>query len=75
MESVYFKKEDEHLLRKLVKKMKVLTDYHDQDEAEGDAKSEREELLKIVGKYNLSKKDLDALVHWRHDHMSSEYAL
>ena len=43
-------------------------------QAEVNEKSEREELLKIVGKYNLSEKDIDALVHWRHDHMSSEYA-
>lgn len=65
-ESVYFKKEDEKLLRKLLNKVKVEADHHDQQEAEIHAKDERAALQKIVGKYNVSEEDLEAILHWRH---------
>jgi hypothetical protein len=65
-ESVFFKKEDEKLLRKLLNKVKVEAAHHDQQEAEIHAKDERAALQKIVGKYNVSEEDLEAILHWRH---------
>mmetsp|Transcript_22925 Transcript_22925/g.63629 ORF Transcript_22925/g.63629 Transcript_22925/m.63629 type:complete len:119 (+) Transcript_22925:96-452(+) len=68
VENAYFSKEDERLLRKLLNKVKTVSDIDDVHAAAGIDAQERSSLNAIVGKYNMSKEDFDALIAWRHHH-------
>ncbi|QDZ17742.1 hypothetical protein HOP50_01g02510 [Chloropicon primus] len=65
-ERMYFNKEDEKLLRGLLGKMKAQAETTDRSHQE----KERSALIDIVGGYNMTPKDVERLLDWRH---SSEY--
>lgn len=54
----YFNKEDEKLLRQLLKKAKNQADSQDTTQANEHLKKERESLMEILGKYNPSEEDI-----------------
>eukprot|EP00892_Ulva_mutabilis_P007002 jgi/Ulvmu1/4674/UM002_0405.1 len=64
-ENLYFNKEEERLLRNLLKKMKSQADKHD-DKATAHNTKEGKELEGIVGKYKMSEEDFQALMQWKH---------
>mmetsp|Transcript_32743 Transcript_32743/g.82131 ORF Transcript_32743/g.82131 Transcript_32743/m.82131 type:complete len:121 (-) Transcript_32743:243-605(-) len=68
VENAYFNKEDERLLRKILKKVKTVSDVTDEHAAVGIAAQEMSSLKAIVDKYNVSQEDLNALIEWRHHH-------
>mmetsp|Transcript_4945 Transcript_4945/g.8983 ORF Transcript_4945/g.8983 Transcript_4945/m.8983 type:complete len:121 (-) Transcript_4945:816-1178(-) len=68
VENAYFSKEDERLLRKLLKKVKTVSDATDEHAAAGVMAQELSSLKAIVGKYNMSEDELKALIEWRHHH-------
>jgi len=65
-QKAYFNKQEEALLRKLLKKMKVQADAEQSDEVATALKKERDELSAIVDKYNVSEEDKAKLIEWRH---------
>jgi len=65
-EAVFFSKQDERLLRSLLKKVKQQADVKDKHEAVGESASELSSLKEIVGKYHMSDADIQALVKWKH---------
>jgi hypothetical protein len=66
-EKVYFNKEDEKLLRKLLTKIKGHAD-KDTSAAAPAASVEKQRLMAIVSKYGVSDADIEALLAWRHSH-------
>lgn len=67
-ERLFFKKEDEKLLRKLLGKVKAQADQADVHAAVGDKAAELSSLQAIVAKYNVSQDDIDALIAWKNSH-------
>ncbi|KAK9828605.1 hypothetical protein WJX72_001004 [[Myrmecia] bisecta] len=65
-EAIAFRKEDERLLRALLAKVKKAADSTDVHEAEGSRAAELSSLKAILGKYNVSDKDLQAVLEWKH---------
>lgn len=65
-ERLFFKKEDEKLLRKLLNKVKAQADATDVHEAKGDKEAELSALHSIIAKYKMSEDDLEALLKWKH---------
>ena len=65
-EAVYFNKEDEKLLRQMLKKMKAQADTTCVDRAHMDR--ERTSLIDIVGRYSMTNEDIEKLIQWRHRH-------
>jgi hypothetical protein len=66
VENLYFNKEEERLLRKLLTKVKKQSDAKDQPGAAGAAAAEVMALKNIVSKYNIAPADMEALVDWKH---------
>ena len=66
VENMYFSKEDERLLSKLLSKMKKQTQVTDISAATESAVAEEAALRNIVAKYKLSKEDFQALLDWKH---------
>ena len=62
-EKVYFNKEDEKLLRKILRK-KASASNVDRSHAD----KERSALVDIIGKYNMDPQDVERLIEWRHQH-------
>eukprot|EP00879_Flechtneria_rotunda_P000761 GHRR01000882.1.p1 GENE.GHRR01000882.1~~GHRR01000882.1.p1 ORF type:complete len:111 (+),score=32.80 GHRR01000882.1:112-444(+) len=68
VENIYFSKEDERLLSKLLSKVKQQTKVSDVSEASQSAVAEEAALRNIVSKYRISKEDFQALLDWKHAH-------
>eukprot|EP00877_Chromochloris_zofingiensis_P001770 jgi/Chrzof1/11594/Cz06g01140.t1 len=68
IENMYFSKEDERLLHKILSKAKYISGANDTSAAKQSAAAEEGALRQIVGKYNVSKEDLKALIDWKHAH-------
>jgi hypothetical protein len=66
-EMMYFKKEDEKILRKLLQKVRASAEQHDVHAAAGAVEAEKSALKAIVGKYNVSEEDVQALLDWKHN--------
>ncbi|PRW57560.1 l-inducible nipa [Chlorella sorokiniana] len=66
-EMLFFKKEDEKLLRKLLSKVRSQAAQSDPHAAAGAYEAEKSQLKAIVGKYNISDADLKALIEWKHE--------
>mmetsp|Transcript_104404 Transcript_104404/g.185656 ORF Transcript_104404/g.185656 Transcript_104404/m.185656 type:complete len:115 (+) Transcript_104404:41-385(+) len=67
LEDSYFNKEDERLMRNLLTKLKKQADVADEHRAAGQVASEKSHLMQIVEKYNMSAKDVEALLAWKHE--------
>lgn len=67
IENMYFNKEDERLLRKLLGKVKVQAEQDKASAAEYVA-SEEASVREIVKKYKVSDVDIKALLEWKHTH-------
>jgi hypothetical protein len=68
VENMYFSKEDERLMSKLLNKMKKQTSATDVSAATESAVAEEAALRNIVGRYQMSKEDFKALLDWKHAH-------
>jgi hypothetical protein len=68
VENMYFSKEDERLLRKLLTKVKKQTEVTDTSAATHSAVAEEAALRNITSKYQISKEDFQALLDWKHAH-------
>ncbi|KAF8063797.1 hypothetical protein HT031_003654 [Scenedesmus sp. PABB004] len=68
VENMYFSKEDERLLGKLLSKMKKQTQVTDVSAATESAVAEEAALRSITAKYKVSKEDFQALLDWKHAH-------
>ncbi|WIA14170.1 hypothetical protein OEZ85_002712 [Tetradesmus obliquus] len=68
VENMYFSKEDERLMSKLLSKMKKQTSVTDVSAATESAVAEEAALRNIVAKYQMSKDDFKALLDWKHAH-------
>eukprot|EP00775_Hariotina_reticulata_P011255 gene11255-11404_t len=66
VENMYFSKEDERLMSKLLAKVKKQTQVTDISAATQSAVAEEAALRNIVAKYKLSKEDFQALLDWKH---------
>lgn len=66
VENMYFSKEDERLLSKLLSKVKKQTQVTDVSAATQSAVAEEAALRNIVSKYKISKEDFQALLDWKH---------
>lgn len=67
VENMYFNKEEERLLRTLLKKVKGQAD-QDQAAAAQHAASEAAALRQIIAKYDMKESDVKALLEWKHSH-------
>lgn len=65
---MYFSKEDERLMSKLLSKMKKQTSVTDVSAATESAVAEEAALRNIVARYQMSKDDFKALLDWKHAH-------
>ncbi|GBF90802.1 hypothetical protein Rsub_03103 [Raphidocelis subcapitata] len=65
VENMYFNKEDERLMRRLLGKVKVQAE-QDASSAAHHAAAEEAALRQIVGKYKLAEVDIKALMEWKH---------
>jgi hypothetical protein len=68
VENMYFSKEDERLMQKLLSKIKKQTQVTDLSAATESAVAEEAALRNIVSKYKISKEDFQALLDWKHAH-------
>lgn len=66
-EAIFFKKEDEKLLRSLLSKVRAQAEQHDVHSAKGALAAEKSSLEEIVGS-KLSAAEKDALIEWKHRH-------
>jgi len=66
-EAVFFKKEDEKLLKDLLKKVRAQAEKHDEHSAKGVRAAEKSSLESIVGD-KLTETEKDALLEWKHTH-------
>lgn len=66
-EAIFFKKEDEKLLRSLLSKVRAQAEQHDVHSAKGVLAAEKSALDAIVGS-KLSAAEKDALIEWKHKH-------
>ncbi|GMH40919.1 hypothetical protein BSKO_08823 [Bryopsis sp. KO-2023] len=67
-ERLYFNKEDEKLLKKLLSKVKGQADKNDKHGAEGTKAAELSALKDILGKYKVSDDDMVAVLEWKNTH-------
>ncbi|KAK9834680.1 hypothetical protein WJX74_007419 [Apatococcus lobatus] len=65
-ETAHFKREEARMLQDLLNKVKKSADQGDTAGAAAARSADRESLKKLVGKYNMSDADLDAVVAWKH---------
>ncbi|KAG2452984.1 hypothetical protein HYH02_002321 [Chlamydomonas schloesseri] len=68
IEDLFFSKEDQRLMAKLLQKVKEQSDLADKHAAEGVKAAELSSLKQIVGKYELPKDVLEKLIKWKHTH-------
>ncbi|PNW87359.1 hypothetical protein CHLRE_02g119550v5 [Chlamydomonas reinhardtii] len=68
IEDLFFSKEDQRLMSKLLQKVKEQSDLADRHAAEGAKAAELSALKQIVGKYDLPKDVLEKLIKWKHVH-------
>lgn len=68
VEDLYFTKEDQRLMSKLLSKIKVQSDMSDKHAAEGVLAAEKSALKQVIGKYNISADDVEKLLKWKHTH-------
>lgn len=68
VENLYFTKEDQRLMGKLLAKIKEQSDVVDKHAAEGVAAAEKSALKHIIAKYNVSDADVEKLMKWKHTH-------
>nr|BAA78589.1 hypothetical protein [Chlamydomonas sp. HS-5] len=66
IEDLYFTKEDQRMLGKLLNKVKHQSDATDKHGAEGQKTAELSALAAIVSKYKISTEDMQKLVAWKH---------
>lgn len=66
-EAIFFKKEDEKLLKSLLAKVRAQAEQHDVHSAKGVLAAEKSALEEIVGG-KLSSAEKDALIEWKHTH-------
>ena len=64
---IFFKKEDEKLLKSLLAKVRAQAEQHDVHSAKGVLAAEKSALDEIVGS-KLSSTQKDALIEWKHTH-------
>ncbi|KAI3425872.1 hypothetical protein D9Q98_007845 [Chlorella vulgaris] len=69
-EMLFFKKEDERVLRRLLSKVRKSAEQHDVHAAAGSVEAEKSALKSIVSKYNISDDDVAALLEWKHSEHS-----
>lgn len=67
-ESYYFSKEDEAALKRLLSKAKKQSEQVDPSASASSQAAEIATLKAIVGKYNVSDADMQALLAWKHAH-------
>ena len=67
LQNMFFSKEDEKSMRKLLTKMKSQADVG--SDAAPHSAAEESALLAIVGKHKMSEGDIKALYAWRHSHL------
>lgn len=65
---MYFSKEDERIMSKLLSKIKKQTEVSDLSAATESAVAEEAALRNIVSKYGINKQDFQALMDWKHAH-------
>lgn len=66
-ERVYFRREEERMLRNLLNKVKKSADTEDKHAAQQAQQDEFNKLKGILGKYNVSEQDMEALIKWKYD--------
>lgn len=66
-EAIFFKKEDEKLLRELLSKVRAQAEKHDVHSAKGALVAEKSALDQIVG-CKLTEAEKEALLAWKHQH-------
>lgn len=66
-EAIFFRKEDEKLLKELLTKVRAQAEKHDVHSAKGVLAAEKSALDEIVGT-KLSDAEKDALMQWKHTH-------
>ncbi len=66
-EAIFFKKEDEKLLKELLTKVRAQAEKHDVHSAKGVLAAEKSALEEIVGA-KLSDAEKDGLMQWKHTH-------
>lgn len=67
-ENIFFKKEEEKVLRKLLSKVRQDVAKADAPAAKAAEDEEMKELDALLGKYNVSGADKKKLIDWRHQH-------
>lgn len=65
-EDIYFTKEDQRIMAKLLSKVKQQSDLSDAQGADGIKAAEVAGLRQIVEKYNVAKEDIEKLIRWKH---------
>eukprot|EP00195_Chlamydomonas_chlamydogama_P006470 CAMPEP_0202900214 /NCGR_PEP_ID=MMETSP1392-20130828/10403_1 /ASSEMBLY_ACC=CAM_ASM_000868 /TAXON_ID=225041 /ORGANISM="Chlamydomonas chlamydogama, Strain SAG 11-48b" /LENGTH=84 /DNA_ID=CAMNT_0049586557 /DNA_START=101 /DNA_END=355 /DNA_ORIENTATION=+ len=68
IEDLYFTKEDQRVLQKLLGKVKVQSDVADKHAAEGIRAAEVSALKPIIEKYKIGGSDVEKLLSWKHTH-------
>jgi hypothetical protein len=68
MENLYFNKEEEKLLGKILQKVKTQTEVADKHSAAGSKAADLSALKEIVAKYNVSHADQEKLLAWKNTH-------
>lgn len=66
-EAIFFRKEDEKLLKELLTKVRAQAEKHDVHSAKGVLAAEKSALDEIVGT-KLSDAEKEALMQWKHTH-------
>jgi hypothetical protein len=66
-EAIFFKKEDEKLLRELLSKVRAQAEKHDVHSAKGTLVAEKSALDQIVGS-KLTEAEKEAVLAWKHKH-------
>lgn len=67
-QDIYFTKEDQRIMAKLLAKVKSQSDSADKHAAEGIKAAEMSALKQIINKYNLAPEDVEKLLKWKHIH-------
>ncbi|GIL48601.1 hypothetical protein Vafri_5081 [Volvox africanus] len=68
IEDLYFTKEDQRLMAKLLLKVKEQSDIADKHAAEGVKAAELSALKQILAKVDVPKEVIDKLIKWKHTH-------
>ncbi|KAG2425673.1 hypothetical protein HXX76_013515 [Chlamydomonas incerta] len=68
IEDLFFSKEDQRLMAKLLQKVKEQSDLSDKHAAAGVKAAEMSALKQVLGKYDLPKEVFEKLIKWKHTH-------